>query len=238
MRLRTLVPGEELRGTRSRLQHEDGFTLIELLIAMVLTLVIAGSAMTFMIVTLHQENGVASRSFATREGEVALQRLTRELRQAQDIVSATGPNAGSDTTPVNVTYGSGTSSVSFYLPAVGSTAAGSLVTWTCTANANCTRTSCLASAVVAGACPTGGATVTITELTGVSSATFTPIGLSGTVLASGAGTGSPPSYPSVVNMMLQTKALTQSGTTHTSVATGLTTAITVQDGVALRSYSS
>ncbi|MDQ6779312.1 MAG: prepilin-type N-terminal cleavage/methylation domain-containing protein [Actinomycetota bacterium] len=235
MRLRALAPGAEERETRVRLRDERGLTLIELVIAMVLTLVIAGAAMTFMIVTLHQENVVASRSFATRQSEVALQRLTRELRQAQDILST---STGSDTTPVNVTYGGGTSSVSFYLPAAGSTAAGTLVTWTCTTNANCTRTACAASVVVANACPTGSSTVTITELTGVSSATITPFGASGTQLASGAGSGANPSYPSLVNITLQTNPLSQAGTTHTSLATGLTTPIIVQDGVALRSYSS
>jgi prepilin-type N-terminal cleavage/methylation domain-containing protein len=208
------------RAGRSRLSEERGFSLIELLIAMVLTLVIAGAVITFMITTLHQENIVASRSFATREAEVALQRLTRELRQAQDILNTT---TGADTTPVNVTYGAGTSSVSFYLPNAGSTAAGTQVTWTCTADATCTRTA---------------NSTTVLELSGVSTATFTPISSTGTVLASGAGALSTPSYPSLVNITLQTKALSQAGNAHTSVATGLTTPITVQDGVALRSYLS
>jgi prepilin-type N-terminal cleavage/methylation domain-containing protein len=220
MRIRPLVPVAKQREAGARLRDRRGLTLIELVIALALTLVVAGGAMTFLIVTLHQENVVASRAFATREAEVALQRLTRELRQAQDILDT---STGADTTPVNVTYGGGTSSVSFYLPNAGSTAAGTQVTWTCTANATCTRTA---------------NSTTVVELTGVSSATFTPTSSTGAVLASGAGALSSPSYPSLVNITLQTKALSQAGTTHTSVATGLTTPITVQDGVALRSYSS
>jgi hypothetical protein len=187
---------------------------------MALGLVVAGAAMTFMIVTLHQQDIVNSRSVATRAGEVVLQRLTREIRQAQDILNS---STGSDTTPVNVTYGGGTSSISFYLPIAGSTAAGTQVTWTCTANASCTRAA-------------GGHTVIM--LPGVSSATFTPTGSGGTALASGAGSGSTPSYPTDVNITLVFKALDQSGTTHTGVVPGLTNPITVQAGVSLRNYSS
>lgn len=204
----------------ARLRCERGLTLIELLVAMVLGLVIAGAAMGFLIVTIHQQNVVSSRAVAERQAEVVLQRLTREVRQAQNIVSS---STGGDTTPVNVTYGSGTSSVSFYLPSSGSTAAGTQVTWTCTAGGSCTRT-------------TG--TTTVTELAGVSSAAFTPIGSGGTALASNAGTGSTPSYPVSIQIELQVKDISQLDTSQTHIVTGITNPITVQDGVALRDYSS
>jgi hypothetical protein len=149
---------------------------------------------------------------------VTLQRLTRELRQAQYI-----GNSGADTTPVNVTYGGGTSSVSFYLPNAGSTSAGTQVTWTCTAGGSCTRAT------------TSG---TVTELTGVVSATFTPVGTAGTTLASGAGALSTPSYPSTVDITLQVRVTSQLDASQTHTAAGVTNPITIQDGTALRSYSS
>jgi hypothetical protein len=187
---------------------------------MVLGLVIAGAAMSFLIVTIHQQNVVSSRSVAERQAEIVLQRLTREVRQAQNIVST---STGGDTTPVNVTYGSGTSSLSFYLPSSGSTSAGTHVTWTCTAGISCTRTT--------------GAT-TVTELNGVSAATFTPIGSSGAALASNAGTGSSPTYPSSIQIELQVKDISQLDAGQTHTVTGITNPITVQDGVALSDYSS
>jgi prepilin-type N-terminal cleavage/methylation domain-containing protein len=210
-------PGDTLVEPRT---SERGYTLIELLVAIVLALVVAGAAMSFLIVTTDQQNVVASRAVSARQAEVVLQRLTREVREAQNIVSAT---TGTNTTPVNVTYGAGSSSVSFYLPGAGSTSAGTRVTWTCTAGASCTRT-------------TG--TTTVTELTGVSSANFTPISSSGATLASNAGTGSSPSYPSAFDIALQVKVISQLDAGQTHVAAGITSAITVQDGVTLRNYSS
>ena len=203
-----------------RLRAESGFTIVELLVAMVLGLIVTGAAMSFLIVTLDQSNSVTSRTIAQRQAEVMLARLTRELRQAQDITNAT---TGVDTTPVNVTYGGGTSSVSFYLPNAGSTAAGTAVTWTCTAGASCTRAT------------SGG---TVTELSGVVSATFTPIGSTGATLVSGAGVASTPSYPSSVDISLSVQDTSQLDTAQTHVVRGVSNPIILQDGTALWSYSS
>jgi type II secretory pathway component PulJ len=202
------------------LSDEAGFTIIEMLLVIVLSLIVVGGAMSFLIVTLDQQNAVSSRAVAERQAEVVLARLTRELREAQDV---TDGSTGADTTPVNVSYdGAGTSSVSFYLPTPGSTAAGLQVTWTCTAGGSCTRTA------------SGN---TVTQLTGVQSATFTPIGSAGTVLASNAGTGSSPSYPSTVDITLQAKDISQLDAGHSHVVRGISNPITIQDGVSLRNYS-
>jgi hypothetical protein len=72
----------------------------------------------------------------------------------------------------------------------------------------------------------------------VSSANFTPISSSGATLASNAGTGSSPSYPSAFDIALQVKVISQLDAGQTHVAAGITSAITVQDGVTLRNYSS
>jgi prepilin-type N-terminal cleavage/methylation domain-containing protein len=209
-----------LQGGRARRSHsEEGFTLVELVVAMGLALIVAVAAMAFLIITLTQQNAVASRAVAARQAEVVLQRMTRELRQAQAIYGASGTN----TTPVNVVYGGGTSSVSFWLPNAGSTAAGTQVTWTCTAGVTCTRTASGSS---------------VTELTGVNSATFLPIGTAGALLASDAGTGGSPSYPSTVQVALLVNVTSQLDSGQTHLAQGASQPITVRDGAALRNYGS
>ena len=199
---------------------EAGFTLVELVIVVALGMVLIAGASGFLIVSLHHANTVSSRTIASRQAEVFLARLTREVRQAQYIQSST---TGANETPVNVTYGSGSSSVSFYLPKAGSTEKGTQVTWTCTANASCTRTA------------SGGATVT--QLKGVESASFKPYGSSGVELATGAGVASSPTYPSSILVSLTVKQISQQDGGQTHTVTGAANPITVQDGVDLRNYS-
>jgi prepilin-type N-terminal cleavage/methylation domain-containing protein len=203
-----------------RLRAQNGFTLIEVLIAMGLGLIVMSAAMSFLIITLTQANQATSRTVAQRQAELMLARMIREVRQAQYISDS---STGADTTPVNVTYGGGTSSVNFYLPNVGSTSAGTQVTWTCSAGGSCTRAA-------------GGTTVT--ELTGVVSATFTPIGSSGTLLVSGAGALSAPSYPASIDFTLSVQVTSQLDRGQTLSTVGVANPIILQDGTALRSYSS
>jgi Tfp pilus assembly protein PilW len=234
-----------------RLRAQDGITLIELLIAMILGLVVAGGAMTFVIVALDQQNTISSRSVAQRQAEVGLARLTRELRQAQEVVSSTGANS----TPVTVTFGGGSSSVTFYLPpAGGAYTAGTQVTWTCTAGSACTRTS-------------GG--VSQTEITGVTSATLVPTGgtTSGTASSGTACTSSSPcctasntscvstgtasgsgtdvctsgaqcttSSPGYLGISLSVQDISQSDSGATHSVRGISNPITLQDGVGLANY--
>jgi prepilin-type N-terminal cleavage/methylation domain-containing protein len=201
-------------------QGEAGFTLVELLIVLSVGLLLIAAISDFVIVSMHQANASSSRTIASRQAEVFLTRLTREVRQAQYIQNST---TGANETPVNVTYGSGNSSVSFYLPKPGSTAKGTQVTWTCTANASCTRTE------------SGGAT--ITQLKGVESAGFKPYGSSGVELASGAGVASSPSYPSSILISLTVKQISQQDSAQSHTVSVAASPITVQDGVDLRNYS-
>jgi type II secretory pathway pseudopilin PulG len=216
-RARTRIP------SHTSASGEAGFTLVELLVVVGVAVFLIAGIGDLVLVSVRQADTASSRTVAARQAEVFLARLTREVRQAQYIQNS---STGANETPVNVTYsgssGSMSSSVSFSLPKAGSTGKGTQVTWSCTANASCTRQEA------------GGATVT--ELTGVGSATFKPYGSSGVELASGAGAASS-SYPSSVLINLSVKQISQqdSGQTHT-VATAASP-IVVQDGVALRNYS-
>jgi prepilin-type N-terminal cleavage/methylation domain-containing protein len=215
-------PFSALRGRHRRLcaGAEQGFTLVELLIAMVLSLVVVGACSDFVSVSLRGANAASSRTVAARQAEVVLARLTRELRQAQYVRNT----SGADTTPVNVTYGNGSSSVSFYLPNAGSSGKGTQITWSCTPNGSCTRTAA------------GGKAVT--ELSGVESASFTPYGTSGAKLASGAGSAANPEYPSTVQLTLSVLDVSQQDSSQSRAVSGVANAITVQDGVSLRNYLS
>jgi type II secretory pathway pseudopilin PulG len=207
-------------GEGRRARGEAGCTPVELLVVISIAVVLISGITGFIVVSLRQANAATSRTVAARKAEVFLARLTREVREAQYIESSTN---GSDTTPVNVTYGSGSSSVSFYEPIAGSTGKGTQVTWTCTAKASCTRT------------VTGSSAVTM--LTGVESATFTPYGSSGTGLASGAGAASSPSYPSSIRITLSVKQISQADRAQTHTVSAAASPIVVQDGVDLRNYS-
>jgi Tfp pilus assembly protein PilV len=197
---------------------EAGLTIIEVVIAASLAVVLLAGAGNFILASLRQANAASSRVVTARGAELFLARLTREVREAQYIQTS---STGADTTPVNVTYGSGSSSVSFYIPNAGSSSAGTQVTWTCTAEASCTRKA-------------GGGTA-VTQLTGVKSATFRPLASSGSELSSGAGANG--SYPSSILMTLSVKDISQLDREHSHTVEAVKNPIVVQDGVDLRNYS-
>jgi len=215
------APGGDTDRTGRRLaSREDGCTGVELLVAISIAVIVITGVTGFIVVSLRQANRVSTRTVAARQAEVFLARLTHEVREAQYIESSTN---GSNTTPVNVTYGEGSSSVTFYLPVAGSTGKGTQVTWTCTAKASCTRT------------VAGGSAVTF--LKNVESATFTPYGAGGTELASGAGAAASPSYPSSIRISLSVKQISEADSSRTQTVGTSASPIVVQDGVDLRNYS-
>jgi Tfp pilus assembly protein PilW len=205
-------PPDEVRGVRARLRGlrgEAGFSLNELMLAMVLAVIVVGAPMTFIIVSLNQQNAVSSRSVAAREASVGLSQLTRDLREAQLVSNSAGVNS----TPVSVTNVGGVATATFYLPNAGSTAAGTQVVWTCTPGASCTRKL--------------GAATAVPEITGVTAATFT---------ATAADGSSVTANPAFVSINIQAQVTSLADSTHTRTVAG-TSSITLQDGVALRDYS-
>jgi hypothetical protein len=176
---------------------------------MVLAVIVVGGPLTFIIVSLNQQNAVSSRSVAARQAEVGLALLTRDLREAQNITNS----SGTDTTPVTISNAGRT--VSFYLATAGSpSTAGSLVTWACTVGGSCTRQ------VAAG--------TLVPKIRGLTAATFT--GTSTT----GAGVTSNPSF---VSISLQVQVTSLADHNQTPVLAGTNTSIPLQDGVELRNYA-
>ncbi len=74
-----------------RLRCEDGFTLVELLAAMALSLVISAGALVLLDIAAPQSDRELQRQVAVSEGRSGLERMLREVRNA-DAVNATSPS--------------------------------------------------------------------------------------------------------------------------------------------------
>jgi Tfp pilus assembly protein PilW len=72
-------------------RSEGGFTLIELLVAATMGMVVLGGAVTVFIGAIQSEPRTSSKVTAIQQGRVVVERMTRELRQAVDVSTAT-PN--------------------------------------------------------------------------------------------------------------------------------------------------
>jgi type II secretory pathway pseudopilin PulG len=68
----------------------DGFTLIELLLVISLTLIILGGTVGILIAGVKSEPRIAERTADIQAARVAMERLTREIRQGVTVTSATG----------------------------------------------------------------------------------------------------------------------------------------------------
>jgi Tfp pilus assembly protein PilW len=138
-------------------RNEAGFSMVELLVVMITAVVVVGGALAFIITSIDQENAVSSRTIAARNAEVALQQLSRDLRQAMTVDAAGNP------LHVNVTSSPPTTTIAFSIPTPNSDATPQSVTWTCQGTTS-----------LAGYCKrqvgTGG---NATEIVGFRSATFT-----------------------------------------------------------------
>jgi type IV pilus assembly protein PilW len=71
-------------------RSEQGFTLIELLVATMIGMVVLGGAVTVFVGAVRSEPRTASKVTAIQQGRVAIERITRELRQGLDVQTATG----------------------------------------------------------------------------------------------------------------------------------------------------
>lgn len=71
-----------------RAQSEGGFTLIELLVVSVIGVLVLGGGTTLLISTVRGESDQRDRSAQVQQARVAVERLTREVRQGDGVVSA------------------------------------------------------------------------------------------------------------------------------------------------------
>lgn len=72
-----------------RVGDESGFTLPELLIAAAMGLVVAAAGMTMVMVAVKSQPRISERAAQIQQGRTMLERLSRELRQGDDVTNAT-----------------------------------------------------------------------------------------------------------------------------------------------------
>jgi prepilin-type N-terminal cleavage/methylation domain-containing protein len=75
----------KIRPLRTRTRGEDGLTLVELLVVLVLLGIIGAGVVTSVVVGLRSASTTTARVDAQQELEVALQRVTRDLRVARSF---------------------------------------------------------------------------------------------------------------------------------------------------------
>jgi prepilin-type N-terminal cleavage/methylation domain-containing protein len=138
-----------------RLSSEQGYSLIELLVAMIVALIVCAAAVTFMAITSDEQDEISGRALAASRAETGLEQMVMDLRD-----SLTG---------VSLTASSGTATLTLSIPKPNSQTTGGdtgeTVTWTCTGSTTTTTGTC--QRALQGA-------YTKTEISGVSSISFTP----------------------------------------------------------------
>ena len=201
------------RRVRAR-DNESGVSLIELLVTIALALVVIGLPMTFIIVSINQENVGVSRVAATNQAELGLQQLTRDLRNV------------SPSTTTTLTWSASAATVSLTLPYPGSGGANTeSVSWTCGFSSQGTGT-------CSRAVTYSGSTTTVVEMKNVESIVFSPLDSSGNTLG-----GSGPSYtaanPAYVGITAQVLDVSQLDASRSHAVQGISHPITLQAGVDL-----
>ena len=196
---------------RLRLAGQAGFTTVELLVATSAALLVVIGPLAFIVVSTDQQNASSSRSAAASQAEVGLQRLVRDLRGAMQQTT-TG-------TPLTVTVSSTSSPVTgklvFSIPSAAATTTPQTVTWLCTVGSTCTRQT------------TGSA---VTEITGVTGVTLSPLDSTGAALTL------PATNPAYLDIALNVQVTSQLGG-GTQVVRGTSNSIKLQTGVDLRNFS-
>lgn len=82
-RVLTMSPGGRL------LRDESGFTLPELLIGAAIALVVAAAGMMVVTIAVKSQPRITDRAAQIQQGRTMLERLSRELRQGDDVTNAT-----------------------------------------------------------------------------------------------------------------------------------------------------
>jgi prepilin-type N-terminal cleavage/methylation domain-containing protein len=78
-----------MRRDAQHLGDESGFTLPELLIGVAIALVIAAAGMMVVTIAVKSQPRISDRAAQIQQGRTMLERLSRELRQGDDVTDAT-----------------------------------------------------------------------------------------------------------------------------------------------------
>jgi prepilin-type N-terminal cleavage/methylation domain-containing protein len=197
-----------------RLQNDGGFTLVELLVAMVISLIVFGGVVTFLVVTFRQQNVISSRTAASRQAEAGLQQLVRDLGEAMTTVTISDPTSASTQLVLDI-------------PTPGSDSTPEQVTWICPSAA--------APLTNIGSCTRQLGGTTTTAISGVQSLALTNVNGSALTL--------PASDPAYLGLTLTVQDISQEapGTIVQGENSGATTPSTnpimIQTGVDLRNFS-
>jgi Tfp pilus assembly protein PilW len=71
-------------------RSEGGYTLIELLVAGMMGMIVLGAGVTVFIGAVRSEPRASSKVSAIEQGRIAVERMTRELRQGFNVSGASG----------------------------------------------------------------------------------------------------------------------------------------------------
>lgn len=80
-------PGD--RPPAARIAGEDGFTLPELLVGILLTVIVAGAAMTVVSFATRTQPRESERAAQLQQGRTMIEQVTREVRQGEAVTGAT-----------------------------------------------------------------------------------------------------------------------------------------------------
>ncbi|HEX3174332.1 MAG TPA: hypothetical protein VHQ43_08970 [Solirubrobacterales bacterium] len=118
---------------RLRLDSEEGMTLIEMLVAATMSVVLVAAASSMLISAVRTQPKLSKRAQNISTARVALERMTREIRNGIAVYEASGSKVSFKTQVRTTSCGSGTASTA------GQPAIQCRVTYSCTTTA-CTRT--------------------------------------------------------------------------------------------------
>lgn len=100
-------------------RSESGFTLVELLVVLVIMGVVGGVVTSAIMTSMRSASATSARIQATQELEIAMQRMTRDIRAADPLeLSPSGDFANE--VGARVSRGGSSKSVMYYLAADGS----------------------------------------------------------------------------------------------------------------------
>lgn len=110
-------------------RDQSGITLVELLVAGMISLVILGLVVSLLVTSMRAQPRIGERNYAVQQGRVLQERLTRELRLAYGVQSASPSSITFDTFLHRASCGGAVSSA---------TAIQCRVTYSCSSD-SCTR---------------------------------------------------------------------------------------------------